>query len=137
MLQGKNMWLIEKASNDAEVKKYFEHLGDIHQNNSGDTAHSDDNGWYIQHGYSGSPIVNAVNVDGVTLNSIERTLRKIKLDSHQFRIDKDHKERYWAPAVKMVKNLSTAPQGESLKKAQFLQYRKDILLRFNEAFSRH
>lgn len=66
---------------------------------------------------------------------MERTLRKIKLDSHQFRLDKDHKERYWLPAVKIIKNLYSSSQDENLKKAQFLQYREDILLRFNEAFS--
>ncbi len=135
MLQGKNMWLIDTANTDPQVKKYLEHFGSIHQNNSWDTPHSDDNGWYIQHGYSGSPIVNAVEVDGNILNSMERTLRKIKLDSHQFRLDKDHKERYWLPAVKIIKNLDKTSQNEDLKKAQFLQYRKDILLRFNEAFS--
>ena len=81
--------------------------------------------------------MNAVDVDGIMVNSMERTLRKIKLDSHQFRIDKNHKERYWDPAVKMVRNLNKSSQNEKLKKAQFLQYREDILLRFNEAFSRH
>lgn len=34
MLQGKNMWLVEKSTKDAEVKKYFNHLSNIHQNNS-------------------------------------------------------------------------------------------------------
>ena len=134
------MWLVENATKDPKIKQYLEHLSAAHQNNSGDTAHSDDNGWYIQHGYTHSPIINAVNnefTDGYTLNSMERTLRKIKLDSHQLRIDKDHKERYWNPAVKIIKNLSKSSQDEKLIKAQFLQYRRDILLRFNEAFSRH
>jgi hypothetical protein len=139
MLQWKNMWLIENANHDPMIKKYFEHLGGVHQNNSGDTAHSDDNGWYIQHGYVWSPIVNAVNDEhtgGYTLNSFDRTLRKIHLDSQSFSFrNKDHVERYWDPIVKIVKNLDRGSQDEKLKKAQFLQYRRDILLRLNESFS--
>ncbi len=50
-------------------------------------------------------------------------------------MDKDEKERYWDPAVKIIKNLSKSSENEALKKAQFLQYRRDILYRFNEAFS--
>jgi hypothetical protein len=33
MLQGKNIWLIEKGRQDAKIKKYFEHFSSIHQNN--------------------------------------------------------------------------------------------------------
>lgn len=138
MLQWKNMWLMENAQKDPIIKKYFEHFGAVHQNNSGDQPHSDDGGWYIQHGYSGSPIMNSVNNEFTwwyTLNSFDRILRKIKIDSHQLRIDKDHKERYWDPMVKIITNLGRGSQDEKVKKAQFLQYRRDILLRMNEAFS--
>jgi hypothetical protein len=135
MLQWKNIWLIDKANKDPKIKEYFKKFSDVHQNNGGDEAHGDDNGWYIQHGYVGSPIVSAVDVDGLTLNSMERVLRKMKLDSHQLRIDKNHRERYWGPMVKIVTNLYKSPGDEKIKEAQFLQYRRDILLRFNEAFS--
>jgi hypothetical protein len=50
-------------------------------------------------------------------------------------MDKDEKLRYWDPLVKIVKNLSLSSQDADIRKAQFLQYRRDILLRFNEAFS--
>lgn len=134
-LQGKNMWLVENAQKDEKIKKYLNHIWAVHQNNWWDEPHGDDNGWYIQHGYSQSPILKAIDVDWITLNSMERTLRKIKLDSHQLRMDKNHKERYWDPAVRIIKNLWKWSKDEAVKKAQYLQYRRDILSRFNEAFS--
>ncbi len=48
MLQGKNMWLVEKSATDPMVKKYFEHLGGIHSYNSKSTLPPDDNGWSDQ-----------------------------------------------------------------------------------------
>ena len=132
------MWLVENANNNEKprIKEYLKLLSSVHQNNSGDKAHDPDNGWYIQHGYVGSPIISAVEVDGKILNSMERTLRKIQLNSHQLTfVDKNHKERYWDPIVKMVRNLNKSSQDEAMKKAQYLQYRRDILLRLNEAFS--
>ena len=135
MLQWKNMWLVENANKDEKIKAYFKKFSEIHQNNSWDEAHGDDSGWYIQHWYVGSPIVSAVEVDDKILNSMDRILRKIPLDSHQLRMDDNKKERYWDPIVKIIKNLNESSQDEKMKKAQFLQYRSDILVRFNKAFS--
>ncbi|NRH20659.1 hypothetical protein HOO68_01300 [Candidatus Gracilibacteria bacterium] len=135
MLQGKNMWLVENANKNPKIRQYLEKMDSGHQNNGGDTAHPDDNGWYIQHGYTGSPIIHMVEHDGHALNSFDRTLRKVKLDTYKLGINKDHKERYWDPLVKIVKNLRVGSTNEELTKAQYHQYRKDILLRFNEAFS--
>ncbi len=137
-LQWKNMWLVENAAKDPMIKKYFEHLAGVHLYNSKANPPSDDNGWSDQFGYNSSPILNAVNTkytNGYTLNSADRMLQKIKMDSHQLRMDKDEKVRYWDPLVKIVKNLDTSSQNEDMKKSQFFQYRRDILLRFNEAFS--
>lgn len=129
------MWLVENANKNPRIKEYLVKLDSGHQNNSGDTPHGDDNGWYIQHGYTGSPIVHMVPSDPYVLNSMDRTLRKIKFDSYQLRINKDHKERYWDPLVKIVKNLRVGSKDVKITRAQYLQYRKDILLRFNEEFS--
>ncbi len=138
MLQGKNMWLVEKSIEDTEVKKYFDHLSSIHQNNSWNKAHSDDNGWYIQHWYAGSQIIESVNNKYTwwyTLNSMNRTLKKIWIDSHKLVMDENDKERYWDPIVKIVNNLSKSSQNDDLKRAQYWQYRRDILDIFNKAFS--
>ena len=47
----------------------------------------------------------------------------------------EHKGIYWDPVVRMVMNLKNSSQDDDLKRAQFLQYRKDILTRLNQAFS--
>jgi hypothetical protein len=62
-------------------------------------------------------------------------LRKIKLDSHQLNMSDEHKGIYWDPVVRMVMNLKNSSPNEDLKKAQFLQYRRDILTVLNKAFS--
>ncbi len=62
-------------------------------------------------------------------------LIKIPFSSHQLSLSEDQKKRYWDPIVKIIKNLDSSSQDEKLKKAQFFQYRRDILDRFNTEFS--
>ena len=46
----------------------------------------------------------------------------------------DQKERFWDPIVDMMSKLRNNSNSE-IAKAQYMQYRKDILERFNSEFS--
>lgn len=135
-LQGKNGWISEHAQTDPAVKKYAKQLSDIHHTNEGDAPPPSDNDWYIQQGYAFSPIVNYHEVDGKMLNSTDRMLKKIQIDPHSMAFrDTNHISRYWNPVVNMFGELRTTQMDPAVKKAQYMQYRKNVLTYFNDRLS--
>lgn len=132
-LQWKNTWLIEKANTNEAAKKYLKRFNEIHQNNDGDTPHSPDNDWYIQMGYAFSPLIESVEVEGQSIQTLWRTLKKVKINSQSMNFsDKNHIERFWNPAIEKVLELKKS-QNTKLQRLQYFQYRKDIIKLFNDS----
>jgi hypothetical protein len=141
-LQWKNDWLIKQTNehHDPAVGAYLTQMAQVHEQNSGTKAHSDDNGWYIQKGTVGSPIMSPkkikATIDGeekeYQVNSLDFMLHKLGFASGagiSFR-DNNDIERIWNPCVALVNNLTKNTSRTT--KAQYKQYRYDILRHFND-----
>ena len=73
---------------------------------------------------------------GKKLRSLDRTLKKVSVNSHKFSFDReDMQERFWTPTVKLVQDLKDKSTDPETTRAQYLQYRKDILEHFSKALS--
>lgn len=134
MLQGKNGWLIEQVnSGNREVKEYLKILDGIHLTNSGENP-PPDNDWMQQYGYNGSPMVGKKELDGKTVLSLERTLKKIRISSHSFDMDRDRQDRLWPSIIERIKRVKDIKDPE-LRRTQYNQYRQDLLVWFRNAIN--
>ncbi len=138
MLQGKDMWLTEQANKDPKADEYLAKFSDINQTASGNDIPSNAQWWNYENGYVTNPIMSRV-VDkktGKKLRSLDRTLKKVSVNSHKFSFDReDMQERFWTPTVKLVQDLKDKSTDPETTRAQYLQYRKDILEHFSKALS--
>jgi hypothetical protein len=138
MLQGKDMWLTEQANKDPKADEYLAKFSDNNLTASGNDIPSHAQWWNYEYGYVTNPIMSRV-VDkktGKKLRSLDRTLKKVSVNSHKFSFDReDMQERFWTPTVKLVQDLKDKSTDPETTRAQYLQYRKDILEHFSKALS--
>lgn len=126
-LQWKDTWLIEKvASGNKDAEKYLNTLDGVHQMNSDPKPPPNDNDWMVQYGYDGSPVLWKKEMQWKTVLSLERTLNKLHISTHSYDIDKEQKARLWNSVVRRM-NEAKKISDSSLRKAQYAQYRRDIL----------
>lgn len=93
-----------------------------------------DNDWMIQYGYDGSPLIEKKELDGKTVLSLERTLKKIRINSHSYDMDKDRQARLWPSVIARMDALKKISDPE-LRQVQYNQYRQDILTWFRNAIN--
>ena len=133
-LQGKNGWLIEKINTgNVSAKKYLERINGIHRMNGSETI-PPDNDWMMQYGYNSSPLIEQKELDGKTVLSLERTLKKIRINAHNYDLDKDKKDRLWPSIIERMTQVKDI-QDPELRKSQYNQYRADILKWFRDAIN--
>ncbi len=137
MLQWKNMWLIEEANNDTRVDEYFAKFSDMNATASSNDIAPGAQWWNYEFGYVTNPIMSRVeDKDWKKVRSLDRTLKKVSVSSHKFSFDReDAQERFWTPTVKLVQDLKNGSTDLDVTRAQYLQYRKDILEHFSKALS--
>lgn len=135
-LQGKNTWLIKQVkSGNLNAKKYADRLASIHMMNGDATSPSDDNAWWLQHGYNGSPMFGSdidgksttfKKKDGVQVYGLDRTLKKLQIDGGWYDFVSNSKDRLW-PSILARFDALKNETDEDLKKAQYTQYRNDMI----------
>jgi len=72
--------------------------------------------------------------DGKMVLSVERSANKLKISPHNYDMDKTQKERFWKPIVDKVDSVRHI-SDESIRRAQYMQYRFDILKQFRSAIN--
>ena len=134
MLQGKNSWLIEQArAGNQTAKAYITHLESVHMQNGGENP-PPDNDWMIQYGYDSSPVFQEAEMEWKTVLSLERTLKKIRISSHSYDMDKDRQARLWPSVLARVRETRNIKDPE-LRRIQYNQYRFDILKWFRDSIT--
>ncbi|MBP9779455.1 hypothetical protein KBD33_02395 [Candidatus Gracilibacteria bacterium] len=136
-LQGKDSWLINKVNKgDEKVTKYAKRFSEIHSMNGGETIPSPDNDWMVQYGYLHSPMLNLLDkkVNGKQVLSVDRMLKKIPIDNSGYDLKDDRKDRLWPAIVNTIEALR-GESDEEIKKAQYTQYRNDIIKFFRDKLS--
>ncbi|MDD2694202.1 MAG: hypothetical protein PHY14_04735 [Candidatus Gracilibacteria bacterium] len=133
-LQGKSPWIVKEMNKGNEhVERYAKRFAAIHLMNSSETHPSDDNAWWLQYGYNSSGIFgdnkgNATKEqDGKKVLSLDGTLNKLRIDGYEFQ--KDAHDRLWPVVVGQFSTLKEEPD-EELRKAQYKQYRADLINHF-------
>ena len=126
-LQWKDTWLIEKvAEGNKDAEKYLNTLDGVHMMNSDTKPPPNDNDWMVQYGYDGSPVLWKEEMQWKTVLGLKRTLNKLHISTHSYDIDKEQKARLWNSVVRRMSEVKNI-KDESLRRAQYAQYRKDIL----------
>ncbi len=136
-LQGKDSWLINKVNKwDEKVTKYAKRFSEIHSMNGWETIPSPDNDWMVQYGYLHSPMLNLLDkkVNGKQVLSVDRMLKKIPIDNSGYDLKDDRKDRLWPAIVNTIEALRWE-SDEEIKKAQYTQYRNDIIKFFRDKLS--
>ena len=133
-LQGKSTWIMKKINeNDQDVIKYAKKFASIHLTNSKEWSPSDDNGWTDQFGVNTSWMFgdnkgNATKEqDGKQVLSLAATLNKLPINWYEF--EKNSYDRLWPVVVWQFQKLEWETD-EELKKAQYKQFREDVLFHF-------
>jgi hypothetical protein len=138
-LQWKSTWLMKKINeNDQDVIKYANKFASIHLMNSKEWSPSDDNGWTDQFGVNTSWMFwdnkgNATKEqDGKQVLSIAATLNKLPINWYEF--EKNSYDRLWPVVVWQFQKLESETD-ENLKKAQYKQFREDVITHFRNRMS--
>lgn len=109
-------------------------MDDIHKMNGSENPPSSDNDWMLQYGYQSSPLIEKKVRDGKVVLSFERTLKKIRINSHSYDMDKDRHDRLWPTIMLRMENVKKIKDPE-LQKLQYDQFRSDILVWFRNAIN--
>ncbi len=133
-LQGKSTWIMKKINEwDQDVIKYAKKLADIHKMNSGERQVPNDNDWDVQYGINSSGMFgdnkgNATKEqDGKQVLSLAATLNKLPINGYEF--EKNSYDRLWPVVLWQFQELESETDLD-LKKAQYKQYREDVLDHF-------